>query len=180
MNCRLLLLFQLDLALLFLTRANGFPTVPQKYFVFGLPFSGVDYVQRLLDAAHFAPSTLSDCSTTKSASIDLNTNQSSIMTFWKYEPFGWKEMKKLSSCSANETLFILVTKDPFAWLSSVARRRFKAKKSLSYAHKGTHSCKMGAFYQSFRAHQNDSKAPKLQKYFVQKNYHNAKSFCILV
>ncbi len=119
-------------------RATVAATVPRKYFVFGLPFSGVEYVERLLAAANISNSVLSAaCSTIRKTNDSKNNTRSSsndefhkIINAWKFEPFGWNDFKE-NNCSINEeTLFIMVTKDPFAWLSSVARRRYNTKRAM--------------------------------------------------
>ena len=113
----------------------AFPIGPRKFFVFGLPFTGVQYVERLLDAANFSPSTLSDCSGAEGGQSKTDSGAASVSDIeltCKYEPFGWNKLLQNlnNNCKANETLFILVTKDPYAWLSSVARRRYKSSEQL--------------------------------------------------
>jgi hypothetical protein len=107
--------------------------VPRKYFVFGLPFSGVDYLERLLLAANIPTSALSVACLTRRDVGGRNTSkidEMHVLNAWKFEPFGWSDFKEYESSAREETLFIMVTKDPFSWLSSVARRRYNTNNAM--------------------------------------------------
>jgi hypothetical protein len=127
----------------------------QHYFVFGLRFSGVRYVEQMLhqallsnfvsisdlcDSMHEAPATttttLSNATTTTAQTITAAA--AAEWHPWKYEPFSKKELtKQLSSqrcisshhgdidATMKKTLFIMVVKDPYSWLSSVVRQKYK-------------------------------------------------------
>ena len=87
-----------------------------NYFVFGVRYSGVKYVEQVLHQS-LPQHVISDCS--------LNTLNNDTLA-WKYEPFSKKELESFlpPSCKLEQTLFVMVVKEPFAWLTSVLRRRY--------------------------------------------------------
>lgn len=106
---------------------------PRKYFVFGLPFSGVNYLERLLLAANIPKSALSVACSTRRDAGGRNTSsldEMHVLNAWKFEPFVRGDYKNYECSGIEETLFIMVTKDPFSWLSSVARRRYNTNNAM--------------------------------------------------
>lgn len=82
------------------------------YFVFGDKFSGVEFTSKLLNSA--IPSLpLQECKVKPNVSNDF-----------RHSTFSWRDAKKSLECNVDSTLFLLVTKDPYSWLTSVGRRLF--------------------------------------------------------
>ena len=89
---------------------------PTHYFIYGDKFSGVDFSSRLFSNAK--PSLpLQECKIQPNISPD-----------WKYGPFTWNEARSALNCDTDSTIFLLVTKDPYSWLTSVARRLYRHSK----------------------------------------------------
>ena len=84
-------------------------SVPTHYFVFGDRFAGVNYVSSLFNGI----AQLQEC--------QLN---SSLDAIWKNGFFTPTELKQNLHCNIDETLFIMVTKDPYAWIASAAKRKY--------------------------------------------------------
>ncbi len=82
---------------------------PTNYFIIGDKFSGVNYLNKILNKIEDFP--LKECR----AGGDPK---------WKHGFFSLQELQRNLDCSLDRTIVILVTKDPFAWLSSVAERKF--------------------------------------------------------
>jgi len=89
---------------------------PTHYFIFGDKYSGVEFSSRLVRNAIPSPP-LQECKT-----------QPTVPAEWKYSAFTWKEARSALECDIDSTVFLLVTKDPYSWLTSVARRAFRHSK----------------------------------------------------
>jgi hypothetical protein len=82
---------------------------PSHYFVIGDRFSGVNYLSNLLNEAK---------------GLQLKQCLTHADPKWKHSFFSLRELELNLDCDLDRTIVIMVTKDPFAWLSSVAKRKF--------------------------------------------------------
>ena len=90
-------------------RLSQYP--PTHFFVFGDRFSGVEYLSNILRESL----NLQQCN------VNSRANAS-----WKSSFLTLKELDQNLDCNMDKTIVILITKDPFAWLQSVAQRKYSS------------------------------------------------------
>ncbi len=86
---------------------------PTNYFVIGDRFSGADYLADVLKEIDGLP--LKECPS-------LPSSDSSK---WKHGFFSFADLRQNLNCDLEKTLVIMVTRNPFAWLLSVANQKFE-------------------------------------------------------
>ena len=87
---------------------------PTNYLVIGDRFSGADYLNDVLKEIDGFP--LKECP---------SLLPSSDSSKWKHGFFSFLDLRQNLNCDLEKTLFIMVTRNPFAWLLSVANRKFE-------------------------------------------------------
>ena len=90
---------------------------PKHYFVFGDRYAGVQYLNHLIGSEiHSSELDIKEC-----RPIKIETQN---QTMWRYGFFDQTQIKQELNCQIDDTLFIMIVKDPFAWFVSVAQRKF--------------------------------------------------------
>mmetsp|Transcript_12440 Transcript_12440/g.18428 ORF Transcript_12440/g.18428 Transcript_12440/m.18428 type:complete len:408 (+) Transcript_12440:113-1336(+) len=123
MNCRLL---SIAILLLLSKESEGQDTsnlTPTHFFVFGDRYTGVTYLSRLVE----------ENTPLKECRPDNSRELFPADTSWRFGFLGIKDIKRLG-CNPETTLFIMIVKDPYAWLSSVAERKYVESSTLHEGH----------------------------------------------
>mmetsp|Transcript_27517 Transcript_27517/g.33696 ORF Transcript_27517/g.33696 Transcript_27517/m.33696 type:complete len:377 (-) Transcript_27517:169-1299(-) len=111
-------------------------TLPSHYFIFGDKFSGIAYLEELFIVNNISEA-VSKCSLLDGSKSNGQSKAKHIKDIedvnmaaqWRHEPFILTDIKTLN-CTVENTLFILVTKDPYAWLVSVLRKKLQTNSLL--------------------------------------------------